>query len=79
MTALRKAETPAFDAEAQLQTVRRALEEDRLIPYLGPGLLELDRASAPASPEAVAAALHQRAPRLHESGPTCGPSRSSSR
>ncbi len=62
MTALRKAETPAFDAEAQLQTVRRALEEDRLIPYLGPGLLELDRASAPASPEAVAAALHQRAP-----------------
>ncbi len=62
MSALPKAETTAFDTEAQLRTVRRALEEDRLIPYLGPGLLELDGAAAPASPEAIAAALHQRAP-----------------
>ncbi len=62
MSALLEARTPAFDTNAQLRIVRRALKQDRLIPYLGPGLLELDGAAAPASPEAVAAALHQRAP-----------------
>ncbi len=42
--------------------MRRALEADELIPYLGPGLLALSGATPPSTPEAVAAALHARAP-----------------
>jgi hypothetical protein len=46
----------------QLERARRALIADELIPYLGPGLLALSGATAPSTPEAVAAALHARAP-----------------
>jgi hypothetical protein len=45
-----------------LATVRSLILEDRLIPYLGPGLLSLGGAPVPASPEAVAAGLHRLAP-----------------
>jgi hypothetical protein len=50
------------DVASQLARVRRALIGDELIPYLGPGLLALSGANLPATPEAVAAALHARAP-----------------
>jgi hypothetical protein len=43
-------------------TVRDLLLQDRLIPYLGPGVLSLGGAAVPASPEEVAAALHRLAP-----------------
>jgi hypothetical protein len=50
------------DVADQLKRVRRALVADELIPYLGPGLLALSGATLPSTPEAVAAALHARAP-----------------
>ena len=50
------------EADNQLARVRRALLADQLIPYLGPGLLALSGATLPSTPEAVAAALHARAP-----------------
>jgi hypothetical protein len=50
------------DVASQLARVRRALIGDELIPYLGPGLLTLSGANLPSTPEAVAAALHARAP-----------------
>jgi hypothetical protein len=50
------------DVASQLARVRRALIGDELIPYLGPGLLALSGANLPSTPEAVAAALHARAP-----------------
>jgi hypothetical protein len=50
------------DVASQLARVRRALIADALIPYLGPGLLALSGANLPSTPEAVAAALHARAP-----------------
>lgn len=51
-------------AEAKLAEVRAALLADRLVPFLGPVLLTADGASAPVptTPEAVAAALHAKAP-----------------
>ncbi len=61
MEALIEAEAPAR-VDEQLARVRRALEADELIPYLGPGLLALSGATPPSTPEAVAAALHARAP-----------------
>ena len=45
-----------------LMAARALLLEDRLIPYLGPGVLALGGAAVPDSPEAVAAALHKLAP-----------------
>ena len=51
-----------LDVADQLKRVRRALVADELIPYLGPGLLALSGATLPSTPEAVAAALHARAP-----------------
>jgi len=61
MEALLEAEARR-DVADQLERVRRALIADALIPYLGPGLLALSGATAPSTPEAVAAALHARAP-----------------
>jgi hypothetical protein len=45
-----------------LTKVRSLILQDRLIPYLGPGLLSLGGAAVPDSPEAVAAGLHRLAP-----------------
>ncbi len=61
MEALLEAEARP-DVADQLARVRRALFADALIPYLGPGLLALSGAMLPSTPEAVAAALHARAP-----------------
>ncbi len=61
MDALLEAEARP-DVASQLARVRRALVADVLIPYLGPGLLALSGARLPSTPEAVAAALHARAP-----------------
>ena len=50
-------------ARTALASLRADLVADRLIPYLGPGLLTLDGpSSVPASPEEVAAALQKRVP-----------------
>ncbi len=61
MEALLEAEARP-DVADQFERVRRALVADELIPYLGPGLLALSGATLPSTPEAVAAALHARAP-----------------
>ena len=61
MDAVLEAEARA-DVAGQIERARRALVADELIPYLGPGLIDLEGAAAPASPEAVAAALNGRAP-----------------
>ncbi|MGD0639164.1 MAG: SIR2 family protein [Roseiarcus sp.] len=61
MEALIDADAPTEIAD-QFERVRRALVADELIPYLGPGLLALSGATPPSTPEAVAAALHARAP-----------------
>lgn len=51
------------EAEARLAAERERLLADRIVPYLGPELAALDGAPAvPTTPEAVAAALHARAP-----------------
>jgi hypothetical protein len=51
------------EAEARLAAVRADLLADRLVPYLGPRLAGLaGDAPVPLEPEAVAAALHARAP-----------------
>ena len=55
-------ETFAPTESDALTAARALLMEDRLIPYLGPGLLALGGAPVPDSPEAVAAALHKLAP-----------------
>lgn len=50
-------------ARAALASLRTQLLADRLVPYLGPGLLTLDGPSpVPSSPEEVAAALQKRVP-----------------
>ena len=46
----------------RLAVVRDLLTRDALVPYLGPGVLALTGSALPATPEAVAAALHARAP-----------------
>lgn len=61
MEALIEAEARPAVAD-QLERARRALVADEIIPFLGPGLIDLEGAAAPASPEAVAAALNARAP-----------------
>lgn len=54
---------PREAADAALDDLRAGLLADRLVPYLGPGLLTLDGPSpVPASPEEVAAALQKRVP-----------------
>ena len=62
MSALVAAAARGPDADEQLRMVRGLLEDDRLIPYLGPALIALEGAAAPASPEVIAAALHRLAP-----------------
>ncbi len=64
MTAAAVAEraTPTADPARRLAVVRDLLVRDALVPYLGPGLLALSDSSLPATPEAVAAMLHARAP-----------------
>ncbi len=52
----------AAEVAGRLAAVRQALLADALIPYLGPGMVALGPASFPSTPEAVAAALHARAP-----------------
>lgn len=49
------------EAEATLAEVRALLVADRLVPFLGPDLIG-PPAPVPVTPEAVAAALHARAP-----------------
>lgn len=50
-------------APAVLADIRARLAADELVPYLGPALIGLDGpAPVPATPEAVAAELHKRAP-----------------
>ncbi len=46
----------------RLGVVRDLLLKDALVPYLGPGLLSLTGSALPSTPEAVAAALHAKAP-----------------
>ncbi len=46
----------------RLAAVRELLLRDALVPYLGPGLLALTGSAVPSTPEAVAAALHAKAP-----------------
>ena len=46
----------------RLALVRDLLLRDALVPYLGPGLLTLTGSVLPSTPEAVAAALHAKAP-----------------
>ena len=46
----------------RLAVVRDLLLRDALVPYLGPGLLALTGSAVPSTPEAVAAALHAKAP-----------------
>ncbi len=52
------------DAERRLAEIKASLKAGQLIPYLGPGLLECgsEAPTVPISPEAVAEALHKRAP-----------------
>ena len=50
------------DVAGRLAAVREMLLADALIPYLGSGLLALSGSPLPSTPEAVAAALHKRAP-----------------
>ena len=50
------------DPAGRLRVVRDLLIKDALIPYLGPGVLALTGTALPATPEAVAAALHAKAP-----------------
>jgi hypothetical protein len=50
------------DPARRLAVVRDLLTRDALVPYLGPGLLALSGSGVPATPEAVAAALHAKAP-----------------
>ena len=50
------------DPTSRLPVVRDLLVRDALVPYLGPGVLALAGSALPATPEAVAAALHARAP-----------------
>jgi hypothetical protein len=50
------------DPATRLAVVRDLLIKDALAPYLGPGLLALSGSALPATPEAVAAALHAKAP-----------------
>ncbi|PBB95600.1 SIR2 family protein [Mesorhizobium sp. WSM3862] len=51
-------------AERQLDLLKKALAADEVIPYLGPGLLEIRSAGPPVphTAEAVAAALNKRTP-----------------
>ncbi|WP_027162786.1 SIR2 family protein [Mesorhizobium sp. WSM1293] len=51
-------------ARKLLELARQALVSDHVIPYLGPGLLQLSSAESPVpcTPEAVAAALNTRTP-----------------
>lgn len=50
-------------AHRALADVRAGLLADRLVPYLGPGVMDQDApAPVPATPEAVAAELHRRNP-----------------
>ncbi len=46
----------------RLAAIRDLLLGDALVPYLGPGLLALAGSALPSTPEAVAAALHAKAP-----------------
>ena len=66
MTAAVAERAPECAAPAQaarrLAVVRDLLLGDALVPYLGPGLLALTHSALPATPEAVAAALHAKAP-----------------
>ena len=50
------------DPAGRLAAIRDLLLEDALVPYLGPGLLALAGSALPSTPEAVAAALHAKAP-----------------
>ncbi len=50
------------DPARRLALVRDLLLRDALVPYLGPGVLALSGSPLPATPEAVAAALHAKAP-----------------
>ncbi len=56
------ARAPPSDPAPRLAVVRDLLGRDALVPYLGPGLLTLAGSPVPATPEAVAAALHAKAP-----------------
>ena len=51
-----------IDPARRLAVVRDLLVRDALVPYLGPGVLALTGSALPATPEAVAAALHAKAP-----------------
>ncbi|RBP04141.1 SIR2-like protein [Roseiarcus fermentans] len=50
------------DPARRMAVVRDLLVRDALVPYLGPGLLALTDSALPSTPEAVAAALHAKAP-----------------
>lgn len=52
------------DAVNTLVEIRAALMEGAIVPYLGPGMIALGGGAlaVPSSPEAIAAALHSRAP-----------------
>ncbi len=52
----------ADQALAPLAAVKRELAAGHIVPYLGPGLFAQDSASIPTVPEALALALHAKAP-----------------
>lgn len=65
MPNLRLVETlaPAEEARPRLRALAAEIAAGRIIPYLGPGVLDVgQRTSAPTTPEALAMELHKRVP-----------------
>jgi hypothetical protein len=62
MTALAPISRSSVAADKALAAVKRELVAGNVVPYLGPGLLAQDSASIPTVPEALALALHAKAP-----------------
>ncbi len=60
---LRQTLAPSADARRQLEAVAAEIVAGRIIPYVGPGLLDIGpRVGVPTTPVALAMALHERAP-----------------
>lgn len=55
-------DAPSCAPRPDLVAVRGALGDGRMVPYLGPGLVALSDSALPSTPEALALALHAKAP-----------------
>ncbi len=65
MPTLRLVETlaPATEARSRLQSIAAEIVAGRIVPYIGPGVLDIGpRTSVPTTPEALAMELHKRVP-----------------